>query len=248
MNKHNAYLNLCTQVYDLSKPKPPEDAYALYRSYAIEANGPILEPMCGTGRFLLPLLAQGLDIDGFDASEHMLEALRAKSANLKPNVWQGFAEDLAVSKKYNLIFIPSGSFGLITDLEIAKRALKQFYDHLNQGGILLFEGETLKSLPALGVWRGSSWQREDGSFIIANYVVNLERDICIATQKYELVKDNRIISTEVEEMKLRLYDDPEALVALLKEVGFREIKLIKTFDRNKVAGKDDEVIIYECRK
>ncbi len=248
MNKQNTYLNLCTQVYDLSKPHPPEDAYAFYHSYTIEANGPILEPMCGTGRFLLTLLAQGFDIDGFDASEHMLEALKTRSGDLKPNIWQGFAEDLAVAKKYNLIFIPCGSFGLITDLEIAKLALKKFYDHLNVDGILLFEGETLKSLPALGVWRGSSWHKEDGSFIIANYVANLVNDICVCTQKYELVKNNRIISTEVEEMKIRLYDDPEVLIALLKEVGFKEIKLIKAFDRAMVPGKDDEVIIYECRK
>ncbi len=216
MNKQNTYLNLCTQVYDLSKPRPPEDAYAFYRSYAIEAKGPILEPMCGTGRFLLPLLRAGFDIDGFDASEHMLEALRAKSGDLKPNIWQGFAEDLAVAKKYNLIFIPCGSFGLITDLEIAKLALKKFYNHLNQNGILLFEGETLKSAPALGVWRGSSWHKQDGSFIIANYVANLVNDICVCTQKYELVKNNRIISTEVEEMKIRLYDDPEVFISLLK--------------------------------
>lgn len=248
MNKQNTYLNLCTQVYDLSKPTAPEDAYAFYRSYAIEAKGPILEPMCGTGRFLLPLLRAGFDIDGFDASEHMLEALRAKSGDLKPNIWQGFAEDLAVAKKYNLIFIPCGSFGLITDLEVAKLALKKFYDHLNLDGVLIFEGETLKSAPALGVWRGSSWHKQDGSFIIANYVANLVNDICVCTQKYELVKDNRIISTEVEEMKVRLYDDPQVLLDILKEIGFKEIKLLKAFDRTMVPGKNDEVIIYECRK
>ncbi len=244
----NTYLNLCTEVYDLSKPKPPEDAYAFYHSYAIESNGPILEPMCGTGRFLLPLLQEGFDIDGFDASEHMLKALRAKSGDLKPSIWQGFAEDLRAAKKYNLIFIPCGSFGLITDLEVVKSALKKFYDHLNVGGILLFEGETLKSLPALGVWRGSSWHKEDGSFIIANYMANLDDDICVATQKYELVKDNRIVSTEVEEMKIRLYDDPEILIGILKEIGFKEIKLVKAFDRTRMPDKEDEVIIYECRK
>ena len=43
------YLNLCTQVYDLSKPKPPEDAYAFYKFYLAQAGGAILEPMCGTG-------------------------------------------------------------------------------------------------------------------------------------------------------------------------------------------------------
>lgn len=53
------YPSFCTKVYDLSKPHPPEDAYAFYRDYAIKANGPILEPMCGTDRFLLPLLKGG---------------------------------------------------------------------------------------------------------------------------------------------------------------------------------------------
>lgn len=53
---------------------------------------------------------------GFDASEHMLEALHAKAKpkNLEPKGLEGFVEDLKRPEKYNLIFIPSGSFCLIT--------------------------------------------------------------------------------------------------------------------------------------
>ena len=32
--------------------------------------------MCGSGRFLIPLLKRGFDIDGVDASPHMLQACR----------------------------------------------------------------------------------------------------------------------------------------------------------------------------
>ncbi len=54
----------------------------------MNANGPILEPMCGTGRFLLPLIEDGFDVHGFDASDHMLGVLHAKAKpkNLKPTV------------------------------------------------------------------------------------------------------------------------------------------------------------------
>lgn len=45
MKKLDTYLNLCTQVYDLSKPKPPEDDCKFYKSYVNQANGHILEPM-----------------------------------------------------------------------------------------------------------------------------------------------------------------------------------------------------------
>ncbi|WP_288985214.1 class I SAM-dependent methyltransferase [uncultured Flavobacterium sp.] len=108
----DTYLSLCTEVYELSKPNPPEDAYAFYRDYAMKANGPILEPMCGTGRFLLPLLEEGFDVHGFDASDHMLEALhaKAKTKNLEPKVWKGFIEDLKQPEKYKLIFINANYF------------------------------------------------------------------------------------------------------------------------------------------
>ncbi|CZL29099.1 putative acetyltransferase YhhY [Legionella pneumophila] len=79
MKKLDTYQSLCTEVYDLSKPNAPHDAYPFYRSYAVEAKGPILEPMCGTGRFLLPLAEEGFDVHGFDASQPMLERLHAKA-------------------------------------------------------------------------------------------------------------------------------------------------------------------------
>ncbi len=72
--KLGSYLNLGTQFYDLIRPEPPEDAYTFYRLYVMNATGPILEPMCGKGRFLLPLLQEGFDVHSFDASEHMLES------------------------------------------------------------------------------------------------------------------------------------------------------------------------------
>ncbi|MBX9890234.1 MAG: class I SAM-dependent methyltransferase [Amoebophilaceae bacterium] len=78
----DTYLGLCTEVYELSKPHAPSDAYLFYRTYAEVAKGAILEPMCGTGRFLLPLLEEGFDVHGFDASPSMLAKLHEK---LQPN-------------------------------------------------------------------------------------------------------------------------------------------------------------------
>ncbi len=99
----DTYLSLCTEVYDLSKLNPPEDAYAFYRDYAMRANGPILEPMCGPGHFLLPLLEEGFNVHGFDASDPMLRALdakaKAKTKNLEPTIWKGFDQSSSPSDK-----------------------------------------------------------------------------------------------------------------------------------------------------
>lgn len=245
----DTYLDLCTQVYELSKPTPPNDAYQFYRNYVRNAKGLVLEPMCGTGRFLLPLLAEGFNVHGFDASKHMVDALlaKAKLQNLQPNVWEGFAENLDNKQKYQLIFIPAGSFGLITDHDAIKATLRAFYDHLADDGILLFEAETLKAAPEAGIWRGFKWQRPDGKMLLLSMFSTLEGNLCSSVGKYELVKGNQIIQTEIEEYKVKLYE-PEELTTLLKLCGFKEINLIKAFDKNQIPDNDDEVIIYECRK
>ncbi len=249
MKKLDTYLSLCTEVYDLSKPNPPEEAYNFYRSYIKDAKGLVLEPMCGTGRFLLPLFEEGFNIQGFDASEHMINKLLDKAAakNIKPNVWKGFIEDLKRKEKYNLIFIPSGSFCLITDLEIVKVALKIFYEHLNDDGILLFESETLEAVPQTDVWRGSVWRKPDGRIIMLSQFATFNENICNSIGKYELINNNSIIHTEVEELRVRIYVKDE-LTEILKMCGFENIRIIKAFDSAAIPSKNDESVVYECKK
>lgn len=247
----DTYLNLCTQVYDLSKPLPPQDAYEFYRSYACSADGRILEPMCGTGRFLLPLVEEGFDVYGFDGSQSMLDALhkKANARSLKVNAWFGLIEEINIQEKYKLIFIPTGSFCLITDIQAAKRALKKFYDLLENGGTLLFEVETLKSVTMpIGLWRGSIWEKEDGKFILGNFLtLPMEDDISNVICRYELIDKNLIIKTEIEKLSIKIYE-LKSLCDILSEIGFMQIKTLKAFDHNMPPSDNDESIIFECIK
>ena len=74
----NTYGNLCTEVYELSKPYPPTAAYEFYREYVKLVNGLIRANVC-TGRFSLPYLEEGLNVHGFDSSAEMLSKLYAKA-------------------------------------------------------------------------------------------------------------------------------------------------------------------------
>jgi SAM-dependent methyltransferase len=156
----------------------------------MKANGPILEPMCGTGRFLLPLIEEGFDVYGFDASDHMLGFLhgRAKAKNLEPTVWKGFVEDLKRPKKYNLIFIPSGSFCLIIDPASVMQGLAALYHHLSHEGVLLFEGEILESVPPLDVWRGSVWHKPNDQMIMLSSLATMKDNVWNSMGKYELIE------------------------------------------------------------
>jgi hypothetical protein len=244
----DTYLSLCTEVYDLSKPKPPEDAYAFYREYAMKAKGPILEPMCGTGRFLLPLIEDGFDVHGFDASDHMLKALytKAEAKNLKPTVWQGFVEDLNRQEKYDLIFIPTGSFCLIIGLAQVEIALKTIYNHLSDDGVFLFEAETLQAVPPQDVWRGSIWPKLNGQKIILSGLATMQDDICTSICKYELMEAGKIIHAEIEEVRVKIYQQDQ-LMEMLKSIGFKHIRTM-SFDQSLLPSDQNESIIYECRK
>lgn len=72
----DTYKTLCTEFYDLDKPSPPAEAFEYYLNEAKRCVQPVLEPMCGSGRFLIPLMEHGINIEGTDASEEMLEKLR----------------------------------------------------------------------------------------------------------------------------------------------------------------------------
>ena len=88
MKQLNTCLSLCTEVYDLSKPNPPEDAYAFYRDYVIKANSPMLEPMFGMSDFYCHYLKRSSMSMTLMQSDHMLEVLhaKAKTKNLEPKV------------------------------------------------------------------------------------------------------------------------------------------------------------------
>ena len=239
------YLSLCTEVYELSKPNPPKDAYAFYRDYAIKANGHILEPMCGTGRFLLPLIEDGFDVHGFDASDHMLGVLHAKTKpkNLKPTVWKGFVEDLKRPEKYNLIFIPSGSFCLIIDPVQVEKSLKAIYYHLSDDGVFLFEAETVQAVPEQGVWHGSVWPKPNGQKIILSQLATLQDNICTSLCKYELMEAGKIIHTEIEELRVKIYEQDQ-LMEMLKSAGFKHIRTLKAFEQSSALTEKDESIVY----
>lgn len=71
----DTYQSLCAKFYEADKPEAPQEALHFYEAYAKKSDGKILEPMCGTGSYLPPLLNAGLDIIGFDGSEAMLKTM-----------------------------------------------------------------------------------------------------------------------------------------------------------------------------
>ena len=103
--------------------------------------GAVLEPMCGTGLKLIPMLEAGAEGDGLDASPFMLAICREKceARGLDCTLYEQFLEQVALPRRYGFIFIPDRSFGHIHDKTQAAECLRRMYDHLVPGGWLVLD-------------------------------------------------------------------------------------------------------------
>jgi hypothetical protein len=247
----NSYKTLCTEFYDIDKPNAPEEALNFYLHYAEQANGPILEPMSGSGRFLIPLLERQYDIDGLDASPYMLGACqeRCRNKGLTPVLYEQFLDQLELSRQYSLVMIPAGSFCLITeDLQI-KESLQRIYALMLPCAKFVLEIERLISKPTdLGLWGGRWVERSDGAKILISWLSHYDEAerVSHSIHRHELIKDGQLLKTEYEDFDLRLYD-PEEFRTLLEAAGFKEIKILKAH-QFQAPDETDESIIFECSK
>lgn len=113
-----------------------------YLDLARRAGGPVLDVACGTGRVMLPMLREGLDVEGVDLFAPMLARLKEKAAavGLEACVHQSAMADLQLDRRFALIMIPFNAFvhNLTTDDQLA--TLTRCREHLQPGGLLAFDG------------------------------------------------------------------------------------------------------------
>ena len=240
------YGRLCTEFYDLDKPEPPAETLERYVRYAERAEGPIHEAMCGSGRCLVPLLARGFDIDGSDASGHMLAACRARAEarGLTPLLVERPLQALNHPRQYRLILILGGSFSLLTDRSDVRAALARVHEHLVPGGTLLLEAirfEERKADPTTGE---RSVRRADGSRMVFRWTDTIrgEDPVSWHHHRYEVVRDGRVEETECETLGLRVYR-PGELKVLLRTAGFDVCQA-----RDGEAPDEEHNLTLECVK
>ncbi len=72
------YSGIVAAAYDLYFGTEPFWDQAFYERRLRANGGRALEVACGTGRLLVPLLRDGLNVEGLDTSPEMLDRLRAR--------------------------------------------------------------------------------------------------------------------------------------------------------------------------
>jgi SAM-dependent methyltransferase len=246
-----SYNNLCTLFYEADDKQFPAGALDYYRRLLEEADGPILEAMSGSGRFLIPFVKDGFDIDGVDASPSMLAAARAKcdAAGLSPVMIEAKLDKMSLARKYKLIICVARSISLVADREEFCRIMANLRDHLVPGGRLVMEFVT----PG-GAIRKSNLvfsrcvELDEIRRILLSIMIEYDapKQTSRMVNKYELFEDGKLVDTELEVIDQR-YWEIEELATVIMDSGFADVRLLKPYTETP-ARADESDVILDCRR
>ena len=216
------------------------------------AGQPALDAGCGTGRLLLPWLRDGLDVDGCDVSEDMLELCREEAARegLEPELYAQALHELDLPRRYGAI-VCCGTFGLGSTREQDAEALVRLHDHLEPGGVLALVVEDPASVlaaepaPARPEPPEERRRGSDGAeYALRGRVVDVdrgERRITRAIRAWQW-RDGELAAEEEHVLTESAYGRDE-LVALARAAGLEAVEV-----RDGASAWDNAMIVLVARR
>ncbi len=226
------YEGVVAEVYDLWFPPGEvfEDSDFFYR-HVSACGGKALDVGCGSGRLLIPFLEAGLDVEGLDASQPMLDraAARARELGLEPPPLHcQLMQDLELPRRYACIYIPFCSFQLVLDRAHALEALRRFHAHLAPGGkLLVTDYIPWSDLHADHTWklRRVAVRPSDGATVMMHEATACDRHAQIQTDwvRYEVYQRGALTETHLRTLRMRWYH-PYEFELLAERAGFRDVR------------------------
>jgi len=244
----NYYGSLCTEMYEILHKEAPREELEFYLSYA-EKRKKILEPLCGSGRFLVPFMKQGFDISGIDLSKEMLGKLK-----LKAPAAQVINADITAyhsDENFDYIFISSGSVSLFTDMDLCKKILRKIKGLLRRGGKFVFAVDTV-----------ANQCKNDSEYKVSVSVKTKEGlDLILKSKNYydeksqtqfspgiyELYNGAELLQSEFMDFQTHLYRFGE-MEQILAEIGFASVKTYASFKKEVADGDECEMFLFECSR
>lgn len=238
------YQSLEAEWHDLFwEAEGPAAELPLLRSFLKQHPGRSLELGCGSGRLLLPLLKEGLELEGLDNAPEMIalceEAARAQE--LSPTLHCCDLMALPGGTAYQAVAIPAFTLQLLSDPIAAVHRIAQM---LPAGGGLYFSvfypwAELEKELPENEFYPDHALALPDGkrAELKTKYSLDRQGQILTRTHRYELQAGGELKQEHTSTQVIR-YCTEEDWEHLLDATGFEVKKRI--FDFEPQGGEDEE--------
>lgn len=244
MEETGAFFDSLAGFYDAEHEALDIGDAAFYVDLARDADGPVLEIGCGTGRVYLELLAAGVDADGIDVSAEMLDVLEAKAAERghTPTVRQADMTDFDPEREYALVIVPYRTFLHNTTLSARKRALRNIYDALEAGGTLALNF-FVPSFEFISEYYGTPETRtvtKDGDEYVVTEVSRIVDEVnLVAETEQTIERDGEVVETAAHRLALVSKSEFELL---LETTGWSEWTAYGGFDREPLDDGSREMV------
>jgi SAM-dependent methyltransferase len=221
---------------------------------------PVLDVACGTGRLLLPLLREGIDIDGCDISGDMLAHCRrqALAEGFQPHLIEQPMSAFEMPRQYRTIYL-CGSFGLAGSRAKDLDTLRCCYAHLKSSGALLLNiqaeyaspaswllwlEENRRQLPEAWPQEGNRRSVADGSENVAYFrTIDIDPLEQSYTRQVRLEKwvGGAAVASEEYTLRGNMYFKNEVML-MLELAGFDEITVQGDYSSERATPDHQELV------
>ncbi len=224
------------------------DDIGYYRELCAARGGAVLELGCGTGRILLPLLAAGIDIAGFDQSDGMLRELQRQAAatGLSARVATGTLQEFQVARKFNTVLCPYSVVTYLTSADELVRCLQLIRQTLLPTGLLVLDTFIPRDVVAFEDFR-LDYRRPHGDGTLQREKRISKQDGCNRIERrYTLLRaDGSVERSWITCDLIRPWTQAE-LVATAAEVGLQCSNVVYDFGQQKQVSPQFVVLQFHA--
>jgi SAM-dependent methyltransferase len=253
---------LIAEAYDYVGPYQERDDVDFFVQAAKDANGPVLEIGCGTGRVLIPTARAGFEIVGLDLSDDMLTVCKRHLADEPDDVQKRTTlikadmRDFDLQRQFALITIPFRPFQHLITVEDQISCLEAVHRHLRPGGKLILDlfNPWIEFLARDNLdeefGEEPEFELPDGRKVLRRFRIN-ERDFSNQIQHVEIIyyvtNPDGTDEKHVHAFPMRYLWRFEA-EHLLVRCGFEVENLYAGYDKSAYGSKDPGELIFVAVK
>lgn len=231
MEKQVLYRNLA-KYYDLvysmkDYKKETASLKKIIEKYKKTKGKKLLEVACGTGNYL-QYLQKDYDCTGVDLNEQMLKVARKKAKNVP--VQKADMTRLKLNEKFDIILCLFSSIGYVKTYSMLEKTLKNFYGHLNDGGIVIIEPWFAKATYKIGSPHLLVYESDKIKIARAD-VAKKKGNISVLDMHFLVAEKDKGTKHFVDRHELGLFEEKDAL-RIMKKVGF-EPRILKKGELSK---------------
>ena len=202
----------------------------IFKKYSNLSKPKLLEPACGTGRLIIPLIREGYDCSGFDLNRNALLYLEKKLKRRKmyANIFFDNMTKFKIHKKYDGIYCTVDTFRHLLTENDAIQHLINVKNTLKKNGIYVLGLHLIANEKKID--KVTQWTAKRGALTIRTIMsmVKLDKIKRRETLRVELkIKTNKIQDSVISIYQLRTYTLLQ-LKKILKNIP--ELEIINAYD------------------